>query len=120
MSCYVGFAGKAHLEGMFKGRCMVCTGKDAQQNGSVAGESPPDAGPPAPGNLPMPSFIRVSLPFTSSSHHHALSTCPIQLPSQSTPDDTYSECTSGWAANGSFHLSHELRFGRAAEGGALQ
>ena len=41
---------------------MLCAGAESRTNGnSVAGDSPPDGAPPAPGSLPMPSFIRVSL-----------------------------------------------------------
>ena len=95
-------AGNAQQCGVLRGRRMVRAGKDAQQNGSIAGESPPDAGPPAPGTLPMPSFIRVSFPFSSSLQRRALSTCLVQLPLEGTPDGVSSECLSGWAANGIF------------------
>ena len=40
---------------------MLRAGAEPRTNGSVAGESPPDGAPPAPGSLPMPSFIRVRL-----------------------------------------------------------
>jgi len=40
---------------------MLHAGAESRTNGSIAGDSPPDGAPPAPGSLPMPSFIRVCL-----------------------------------------------------------